>query len=54
MRSLGADVWAAYDYTIKAAEKIDVAADVLCPHPAGRHKQPAGLVVQILGRELGL
>jgi hypothetical protein len=24
----GADVWAAYDYTIKAAEKIDAAADV--------------------------
>jgi hypothetical protein len=50
----GADVWAAYDYTIKAAEKRDASADVRARVREIVANTPGGLVVQILGRELGL
>jgi tetratricopeptide (TPR) repeat protein len=50
----GADVWAAYDYTIKAAEKRDAAADVRARIRQVVTNRPGGFVVQILGRELGL
>lgn len=50
----GADVWAAYDYTIKAAERTDAASDVRARIREIVTNTPGGLVVQILGRELGL
>jgi hypothetical protein len=50
----GADVWAAYDYTIKAAEKRDAAADVRERIRDVVGDRPGGLVVQVLGRDLGL
>ena len=50
----GADVWAAYDYTIKAAERTDATAEVRARIREVVGDRPGGLVVQILGRELGL
>ena len=50
----GADVWAAYDYTIKAAEKRDAAADVRARIRQVVSDRPGGMVLQVLGRELDL
>jgi hypothetical protein len=48
----GADVWAAYSNTIKAAERLDRRGEVrhrICAMVANK-----GFVAQVLGRELGL
>ena len=50
----GADVWAAYDSTIKAAEKNGGAADVRARIKKLVGAHPGGFVARILGRELGL
>lgn len=49
-----ADVWAAYDSTIKAAEKNGGVAEVRARIKELVATRPGGFVVQILGRELGL
>lgn len=48
----GADVWAAHDYTIKAAQRTGGAADVRTRIRQIVGDGPGGLVLQILGREL--
>jgi len=50
----GADVWAAYSDTVKAAEKIDAADSVRARITQLAAQQPAGIVARILGQELGL
>lgn len=50
----GADVWAAYDETMKAAEKCGSSAEVRARVAQLVAAEPAGLVQQILGRRLGL
>jgi hypothetical protein len=48
----GADVWAAHDYTIKAAQRTGGAADVRTRIRQIVGDGPGGLILQILGREL--
>jgi hypothetical protein len=50
----GADVWAAYYETVKAAEKTEEVDEVRARIKQLVAGKPAGFVVQILGRELGL
>jgi len=46
----GADVWSAYDNTLKAAEKVERRSETL----QRIRKLASGFVLQVLGRELGL
>jgi hypothetical protein len=50
----GADVWAAYSSTLKAAEKNGTARDAREQIKSMVAERPGGFVAQILGRELGL
>jgi hypothetical protein len=50
----GADVWAAYDSTVKAAEKNGGVAEVHARIQQLVAARPGGFVAQILGRKLGL
>ena len=50
----GADVWAAYDSTIKAAEKSGSSVEVRARIVALVNAKPAGPVARILGAQLGL
>jgi hypothetical protein len=50
----GADVWAAYSSTLKAAEKNGTARDAREQIRSMVAERPGGFVAQILGRELGL
>lgn len=50
----GADVWAAYASTLKAAEKNGTARDAREQIKSMVAERPGGFVAQILGRELGL
>jgi hypothetical protein len=50
----GADVWAAYSSTLKAAEKNGTACDAREQIKSMVAERPGGFVAQILGREFGL
>jgi hypothetical protein len=50
----GADVWAAYSCTLKAAERIGRADEIRAHIKRMVGARPGGFVARILGRELGL
>jgi hypothetical protein len=50
----GADVWAAYDSTIKAAERAGSSGEMRERIKKLVAERPGGFVAQVLGRELGL